>query len=51
MSVKLGRSHKREEFRLRVFESRILRGITRRERDDVIGNLRKLQDDVELNDL
>jgi len=50
MGVKLGHSHTREEFRLRVLENRILRGITGRKRDDVTGYLRKLHY-VELNDL
>jgi hypothetical protein len=40
----------REELRLRVFENRILRGITGRKRDDVTGDWRKLRN-VELNDL
>ena len=38
MGVKLGRSHMREELRLRVFENMLLRGITRRKRDDVTWN-------------
>jgi hypothetical protein len=40
----------RKELRLRVFENRILRGITGRKRDDVGGDWRKLHN-VELNDL
>jgi len=40
----------REEFRLRVFESRVLRGIFEPKRDEVTGEWRKLRN-VELNDL
>jgi len=40
----------REELRLRVFEDRILRGITGSKRDDVTGDWIKLHN-VELNDL
>jgi len=37
MGVKLGRSHLREERRLRVFESRVLRRIFGPEKDEVTG--------------
>jgi hypothetical protein len=32
----------KKEYRMRVFESRILRGIFRRKRDEIVGGWRKL---------
>jgi hypothetical protein len=42
MVVEHGRSHLREEYRLRVFESRVLRRICGPKKDEVIGELRRL---------
>jgi len=42
MGLKLGRSHWREEGRLRVFEKRVLRRIFGPKRDEVTGERRKL---------
>jgi len=50
MGVKLGRSHFREEGRLRVFENRVLRRIFGLKRVEVTGEWRKLHNE-ELNDL
>ena len=50
MCVKLGRSTLREERRVRVFESRVLRRIFGPKRDKVTGEWRKLHNE-ELNDL
>jgi len=50
MGVKIGRSHLREERRLRVFENRVLRRIFGPKRDEVTGEWRKLHNE-ELNDL
>ena len=50
MGGKLGRSHCREERRLRVFEKRVLRRIFGPKRDEVTEERRKLHN-KELNDL
>jgi len=50
MGVKLGRSHCREERRLRVFKARMLRRIFGPKREEVTGKWRKLHNE-ELNDL
>ena len=50
MGGKLGRSHCREERRLRVFEKRVLRGIFGPKRFEVTGEWRKLHNE-ELSDL
>jgi len=50
MGEKLGRSHCREERRLRVFEKRVLRRVFGPKRDEGTGEWRKLHNE-ELNDL
>jgi hypothetical protein len=50
MGVKRGRSHLREERRLRVFENRVFRKIFVPKRDEVRGELGKLHKE-ELNGL
>ena len=50
MGVKIGRSHFREELRLRVLENRVLRKITGPKRNDETGEWSELHN-LELNDL
>jgi hypothetical protein len=50
MGVKIDLSHSGRNRTLRVFENRVLRKISRPERDEVIGDLRKLHSE-KLNDL
>ena len=49
MGVKLGRSHLRAEYRLGVFQNRVLRKMFGPEREEVTGDWRKLHNE-ELDD-